>query len=240
MFMIEESIQWRREYTCFSPEEQHDFDERLRKDYDGYMGMLPEWMPDDHKKLFFYSREQEYSDNKNLGYDTKITEAKVIEAIDSWCDFHHRKHTKPPWDLGENIRHLGWFKFLSSFSEEEILNGVLGEDARKALEKIEQGKRGKGKKDFKGKLRHSMELICKDIDSKSYRVFIKKIEPVKEGGDPVDNEFISDLYGKLKDQLGIHNFEIDDKYLYFKYRDGSTDKKTIGRIKTILSEIKLK
>jgi len=239
MFTFEEFIQWRRDLTCFSPEEQHEFDERLSKDYDGYMGQLAPWMTDEHKILFLNSREQEFSGNKNLGYDTKIIEAKVIEAINSWCDFHHRKHTQPPWDLGENIRNLGWLKFLSSFRAEEILNGVIGEGARKALVKIKQGKRGEGKKDSKGKLRRSMELICQEINSKSYPVFIEKIEPVKEGEKPEDNKFISNLCEKLKDRLEIHHFELDKKYLYFKYRDNTQCKKTIGTIRNILSDIKL-
>jgi len=234
MLTIEEVIQWWREQTCSSPEELHEFDERLHKDYDGYMGDLPEGMLDDYKKLFIQSREQEFIDSDHK-HDTEI-----IDAINSWCDYHHRKHKHPPWDLGENIRNLGWLKFLSSFSEEEILNGAIGEGARKALMKIKQGKGGRGKKGSKLELKRSMELICQEIKSTSYPEFKKRIGPVKEGYKPEDNELILDLYGNLNDPIEIHHFEIDKKYLYFKYRDNTQEKRTIGTIRNILSKIKLK
>ena len=144
MDTIEEAIQWRREMTCFSPKEQHEFDERLRKDYDGYMGMLPEWMPDDHKKLFIYSREQEFSDNKNLGYDTEIIEAKVIEQINNWCEYHQRKRIRPR-DMGKHIFNLGLLKYQSSLSKEEVIKITLGAGARKALMSFEQSKRRKNR-----------------------------------------------------------------------------------------------
>lgn len=85
-----------------------------------------------------------------------------------------------------------------------------------------------------------MELICQEIKSTSYPEFIKKIDPVKEGEDPIDNELISDLYENLKDPIEIHHFEKNDKRLYFKYRDYTPDNRAISTIKNIICKIKLK
>jgi len=131
---IEELIQWWIEQTCYSPEEQHEFIERLRKKYDGYMGMLPEEMPDDHKKLFISSREQEFIDSDHK-HDTEI-----IYLINSWCEFHQRKRTQPPRDMGIHIENLGWLKYLSSLSKEEVINEALGAGAQSALKSYQQSR----------------------------------------------------------------------------------------------------
>ena len=135
MLTIEELIQWWREQTCCSPEELHEFNERLNKKYDGYMGMVPEWMPDEYKKLFIRSREQEFIDSDRK-HDTEI-----IKAINRWCDHHQGKGTQPPWVLGKHIRNLGLLKYLSSLSKEEVINKMLGEGARGVLESYQQSRK---------------------------------------------------------------------------------------------------
>lgn len=93
------------------------------------------------------------------------------------------------------------------------------------------------RKGTKGEVNHAIERICQSIESTSYNDFIKAISDDFEGMQ--DSELVKDLYNSFNNPIDIHNFQLEDDFLKFQYRNGKDDERRVTTIKNILSKINL-
>jgi len=100
---------------------------RFRQSYDGLLGMVPEWFPEEKKRCFFTAREN------LLNYENKYSVDRLREMINSLCRIQQAGESGSyplPAEIRDYITELSFYQFCAELEDIEVgLNILGGKDA---------------------------------------------------------------------------------------------------------------
>lgn len=109
---------------------------RFRQPYDGLLGMVPEWFPEENKMDFWVVREN------LLNFEGEYTLDKLREFINTLCRIQQAEESgyyPLPKEIRSHITKLTHYQFCTELEDIEVgLNNLGGKDAVK-INKLNRG-----------------------------------------------------------------------------------------------------
>ena len=203
------------------PWEREEFDRRLTQPYDGVIGKLDSWMPEQYQIEFLADRENLL----NSGYSVDFISGWVNKLYE--CFVNEADPGSVPTAIMKEIRKLALYKYCSSLGEERGLNYLLGKGSIDKLVSIQQSKRAKGKTGTVGEVREIVRLLNPEDLNDLLKQF-------------ADNDKIEDLYESTINTTRLHAIEIheDEEKVSYTNRAGKQKGVTFKTLSRYIKENK--
>jgi hypothetical protein len=199
--------------------------------FDGLMGQLPDWVPEQIKTRFYDYRRKlrtQYPDSQIIEWMNQCDELEEIikRGLNDAISFNY-----PPPEVTDETKFLASVRYAVSLEETDGLGWLAGEQAVKGKKFSSAGSSKKGKEQ---EPTVSIRKICAEIASRKFDDVIRALR---------DAERCSDWYESTIAPTGILITGVDDEKEVISYRPRgwSPDKHkqiTFGTLRNILTKIK--
>ena len=199
--------------------------------FDGLMGKLPDWVPEQVKTHFYDCRRKlqtQYPDSQIVEWMNQCDELTEISknGLNDAISFDY-----PPPEVEDETKSLARVRYAVSLEETEGLRELAGEQAVKGKKFSSAGSSKKGKEQ---EPTVSIRKICAEIASRKFDDVIRALR---------DADRCFDWYESTIAPIGISIMGVDDEKEVISYRPRGwpPDKHkqiTFGTLRNILTKIK--